>query len=772
MCEARVKFFRQLLVIPATISIAVPVAAQINFEIENSKTKQHQLAQGISSDGYLISDSNPQNIQEDSDSLQITVTGTRNEKYVDDVPASIDVIDLSDKKYSGFSELKDFFRYEPGVSVEVDSYVPYGTAASTEGNVNIRGMELNRILFIQDGIRLPAAFGDTLSYNYDRGDYIDFNTLKAVEVFKGPGSTLFGSDALGGIISFRSLEASDLLNTGEDFAFEIPANYTSFNAGKSGALKIATRDEDTGFSAIGVLSYLDSDERKPKDFTDRENWINDVDRTGSSYYLNVKKETGENKNIGLSIERVNRDTETSRPTNNLNRGYYTYTKMDQDVEVKKDRLILSYNFKNEDKDQGVNSIVAKGYYQNAETDDVWDDAYLSRGTPYLRVSDYQLKDESYGVDFQMGSKINQHNLTYGLTSSNTSNEYLQERWLTNSRTNLRTTDHKKRYPDADTKRLGVFVQDELRLGKVDVVAGLRYEKTKVDVESDSLHTNYCTNGGTLVCELGELDVDSLTPKIGAIYDISPNVSVYGQYAMGFKTPTWSEMNAIQVNLNYGYLVRPNPNLKPEKSNSYEIGLRSKTDRNQFRIATFYNSYTDFIGTSAAKLETVNGRPNIAITTPENNEEAFIWGIELNNDYTLTDNDSGKISLINSVSFLEGENEETDQPLQGIDPFKLVTGLRYEDSNERFNTELIATYLGEATLPDSDTYFNPEATTIFDLIGSYKVNNDLTVDLGVYNLADKRHYKYQNTRAVSKTASGIERYSEPGRSLKAGFNFKF
>ena len=43
---------------------------------------------------------------------------------------------------------------------------------------------INRILFIQDGIRLPAAFGDTLSYNYDRGDYIDFNTLKAVEVLK------------------------------------------------------------------------------------------------------------------------------------------------------------------------------------------------------------------------------------------------------------------------------------------------------------------------------------------------------------------------------------------------------------------------------------------------------------------------------------------------------------------------------------------------------------------------------------------------------------
>ena len=738
------KFFRQLLVIPAALSIAVPVTADINSE----------------------------DTKNDSDSLQITVTGTRNEKFIDDVPSSIDVIDLTDKKYTGFSELKDLFRYEPGVSVEADGKVSYGTTSSSEGNVNIRGMELNRILFIQDGIRLPAAFGDTLGYNYDRGDYIDFNTLKAVEVVKGPGSTLFGSDALGGIISFRSLEANDLLESGENFAFEIPGSYTSFNNGKSGALKIATRDDNNGFSAIGVVSYQDSGDRKPKDFTDRDNWINNIERTGKSLYLNVKQETGENKNIGLSLERVNRDTETSRPKNNLNKGYYTYTKMAQDVEVKKDRLILSYNFKNEDKAQGINSIIAKGYYQNAETDDVWDDEYISRGTPYIRLSDYQLSDESYGLDLQMGSKINKHNLTYGLTSSNTKNEYLQERWLTNGRTNVKTTDHKKRYPDADTKRFGVYVQDEVQLGKLDVIAGLRYEKTKVDVESDSIHQNYCTNGGTLVCKLGELDVESLTPKIGAIVDINPNLSIYGQYAMGFKTPTWSEMNAIQVNLNYGYLVRPNPNLKPEKSNSYEIGLRSKTDRNQLRIATFYNAYTDFIGTSAATLETVNGRPNISITTPENNEKANIWGIELNNDYTLTENDSAKISLINAISYLKGENEDTDQPLQGIDPFKVVTGFRYEDSNARFNAELLATYLGKATLPDSDTYYNPEAATIFDLIGSYNINNDLTVDLGVYNLADKRHYKYQNTRSVSKTSSSIERYSEPGRSIKAGFKFRF
>ena len=750
LCEARVKFFRQLLVIPAALSIAVPVTADINSEVAEN----------------------------DSDSLQITVTGTRNEKFVDDVPSSIGVIDLSDKKYSGFSELKDLFRYEPGVSVELDTS-NYSAASANEGNVNIRGMELNRILFIQDGIRLPAAFGDSLGYNYDRGDFVDFNTLKAVEVVKGPGSTLYGSDALGGIVSFRSLEANDLLKPGQDFAVEVPFNYTGFNNGKFGSVKIATKNEDAGFSAIGVISYLNSQEKKPKDFTDREDWINDVERTGNSYYLNVKKDIGENKNIGLSLERVKRDTETSKPANTLTDyrafGYpLYYTSQTQDVDVTKDRLVLSYGYENKNVDKGVNSLIAKGYYQNAETDDVWKDDSNRFYVPDFRYSDYQLRDESYGVDIQMGSKINNHKLTYGITSSKTSNEFLQERYNTNLNTNVTTRDDKKRYPDADTNRFGVYVQDELRIGKVDVIAGIRYEKTKIDVSSDALHTEYCTGGGDYDCNLGEIDVDSFTPKIGGILDLNPNVAVYGQYAMGFKTPTWSQMNAIQTNLTASapYQVKPNSSLEPEKSHSFEVGLRGKTERNQFRLATFYNKYVDFIGSSDVTFETVSGVPNVAVTTPENNEEAKIWGIELNNDFTLTDSDNGKVSLINAVSYLKGENEETDEPLSGIDPFKLVTGIRYDAPGEKFNTELIATYTGKATLPDSDTYYNPEAVTIFDLIGTYNINDDFTVDLGVYNIGDKRHYKYENTRSVSETTSAIERYSEPGRSFKAGFKFRF
>ncbi len=745
------KFFRQLLVIPAALSIAVPVTADINSE----------------------------GTKNDSDSLQITVTGTRNEKFVDDVPGTIEVLDLSDKKYSGYYELKDLLKYEAGVSVEVDSYIPYSAASAVEGNVNIRGMNNNRVLFTQDGIRLPGAFGYSapLAYNYDRGSFVDFNTIKALEVVKGPGSTLFGSDALGGMISYRSLEAKDLLKPDEDFAVEVPISFTSNNNGKNGAIKIAARDEETGVSAVGVYSRYESNESKPKDFTDREKWINDVDKKGETFFINAEKETGENKKVGLILEKVNRRTNNTKPEKTLTSYTFmplAYTKQSQDVEVKKERIVLSYDYNNSDKLGGINKLIAKGYYQNAETDDIWDDERSYFYTPQRRISDYQLKDETYGADIQFGSSINDHNLTYGLEASVTDNSYLQERFTTNKRTGVTATDHKKRVPDGETKRIGIYLQDEVKIGKVDVTAGIRFENTKIDVETDPIHTKYCTGSGAYSCLLGEVDVNALTPKIGGILDLSPNVAFYGQYSAGFRVPTWEELNAIQTNLTGSspYQIRNNPDIEPEKSNSFEIGIRGKSENNKFRIATYLNKYKDFIGSSTVGNLTVDSVPNVNVTKIDNVGKATVWGIEINNDRKLSDSANGKISMINSISYIKGEDDTANEPLKNIDPFKVVTGFQFSNSDDRFNAELIATYVAEARLPSSDTYYKPKAYTVFDLIGDYQVTDSLNLDLGVYNLADKRYYNYQNTRTVSPTATAIERYSQPGRSIKAGFKYRF
>ena len=173
--------------------------------------------------------------EDNADTITITVTGIRTEKNVDDIPASINVIDLEDTRQKGSSELKDLIKYEPGISVYDPREINYRSSGGTRGsassgNVNIRGLSNNRVLMQRDGIRFPAGFY-AVGYDYSSGNAINYCSLSSVDVLKGPASALYGSDALGGVISFNSLKAENLLDKDESFKIETPSYFNGSNNG-------------------------------------------------------------------------------------------------------------------------------------------------------------------------------------------------------------------------------------------------------------------------------------------------------------------------------------------------------------------------------------------------------------------------------------------------------------------------------------------------------------------------------------------------------------
>ena len=89
----------------------------------------------------------------------------------------------------------------PVLQLEIQGavFAPSGT-----GNVNIRGLDFQRILFLVDGIDY-LNHTNLCYYNLDLGSAVDFNTLSSVEIIKGPASALYGADALGGLISYRTI---------------------------------------------------------------------------------------------------------------------------------------------------------------------------------------------------------------------------------------------------------------------------------------------------------------------------------------------------------------------------------------------------------------------------------------------------------------------------------------------------------------------------------------------------------------------------------------
>ena len=240
--------FKKLLISSTIISFASPVISQVNANQKLAPSRDKKILERE----ILIAEND---FKQENNTLKITVTGSRTPRPVDTFPGSIDVITQEDINDSSGLTLRELTKDIQGVTTQAAKTSGTRGTPNKGDNLNIRGLDRNRVLFLVDGIRLPTySFGsvsdsvyrvsdDRSQYYYDinPGNYINFSTLKAIEVTKGPASALYGSDALGGLISFESLEADDLLSLNEDFALEIPATYNSADEGLSESIKIATR---------------------------------------------------------------------------------------------------------------------------------------------------------------------------------------------------------------------------------------------------------------------------------------------------------------------------------------------------------------------------------------------------------------------------------------------------------------------------------------------------------------------------------------------------
>jgi len=732
-----VKFFEKLLLVPALFSICLPISAEPN-----------------------------------TDTLKITVTGTRTERNVNDIPASITVIDLDDTRQSGVLDLKDLIKYEPGVSVFDPREINYRGSTSS-GNVNIRGLSNNRILMQQDGIRLPSGFY-AVGYDYSNGNTIDYYSLSTIDVLKGPGSVLYGSDALGGVVSFKSLKAKDILRENESFKIETPFDYNGSNRGISSAFRIAGNESESGISYITVISSSQSDEVTPSNAEDK--YVNDADIKSKSLYFNIDKQIDSSNTIGFLINKYEKDTNGSRATENLAIWSPTnyYTSQTSEVKINKDRYVITWDYSSIDESSFLESIKAKAFYQDHHTADLWQEIQYV-GDTRLVTSDYNLYDKSYGLDFQFGSSFNDHLITYGIDFSSTENKYTQDKYTNTfgviSHEVNNTSYPIKRSPDTDTNRLGFYVQDEFKYGKMDLIAGVRFDSYKLDASADSVYLNYCKSGSN-TCPVKDLDTSNISPKIGFTYSLNNDLAFWSQYSRGFRAPSWWEMQASQINLTASdpYQSIPNSDLKPETSNSYEIGLRGEYEKYNFDLTGFYNNYNDFIETGVYKGVVVVQGIDVDTTTTDNVSKAQIWGIEFSNEYKFTP-DKGGFSLIASAGYTYGQDKDDETPLNNIDPFKLISGIKYITKDNKLSGELISTYVGRTRRKDSVKGYWPKPYTNFDMLGKYKYTENLDITIGIYNLFDKTYYKSGNITST-QSSTGIEQFAEPGRHLKAGFKLTF
>jgi hemoglobin/transferrin/lactoferrin receptor protein len=770
---------------PTTDVATVRVEQQDASSIRISVTGKNALptTEIILKTGGLAYSLNP--AVDEPDQEEIIVTGTRTPRPLRLTPGSISVI--TDREIDEFlvRDLRDLFRYEPNVSVGNNRR--YGLQ-----DINIRGLGGNRVLIQTDGIRVPTQFQfGTPSIGRD---YVDIETLQRVEVIRGPASALYGSDALGGVVTFRTIDPGDLLDR-----FDRQNAITSFST------NVETVDRSWVHSAIlairegafeGLLGYTRRDgfeARVPKDneFVDaranaRNNWL------GKLVYR-----LSDTSRIAFTTEvfRNEDDFKVAPITASNLIGPTGFQGQDEFLEYKtaRDRVSLDYIFDDPKSTGFLSGARVQVYYQNAKVDELRTQDFVRRGAGTdrrrLRQLDNSFRDRVIGGDLQLQSKFNigtvLNRLTYGLDVSSTRNERvrsgIETRFNAAGQTILTTNvigpDNfpVKDFPDSDTFRLGIYVQNEMEFSKTfTVIPGLRFDIYKLNTSPDAL---YFRNPGATAADFND---SALSPNLGFVWQTTPELAIVGRYARGFRAPLYSEINAGFTNLTnpgFRYKTLSNPNLKPETSDTFELGIRVNSRQLSFSATGFYNKYNNFIETFAAAgvdRTIVPGFP-VNLFQSQNVTKARTYGFELSGEYRFSPQPHG-FSLLAGLGLTVGDDLTANQPLESVDPFKAVVGLRYRAPEKRWGADLIATFAAQPRLRDDrpSGSFTPQGYTVVDLVGYYNITPLITLNIGVFNLLNNQYFLYSDVRPLINSPEPVDigRFAQPGISLRAGLTWRF
>ena len=718
---------------------------------------------------------------------QVTISATRQEQDVKSVPSTMSVHDRQELDRQNVNTIKELVRYEPGVSVGGT-----GQRGGVSG-YNIRGIDGDRILTQVDGVEIPDSFFNG-PYAKTQRNYVDPEIVKRVEILRGPASVLYGSNAIGGAVSYFTLDPDDIIKPGQDVGARLKTGYSSADrswlksgtvAGRAGdfdgLLHLSQRDghetESYGNHGGTGLSRTaaNPEDVKTTNVLAKAGWnYNDDDRLAFTYEkfknridANEKSAVGgpfnQGQPLGMYRSRTGTDT-VSRERFGLENSMVVDS-------VVADNLKLSLN------------------YQTAKTDQNTLEDYFPFTRNVLRSRNTTYEEKQWVLDAQADKAFQiadtDHLLTYGATVKNQK--------VTGSRSGsgvclavgrgcsavganspsdylVKSSD----FPDPTINTYSLFAQDEISWNDWTFMPGLRYDYTKLTphITQEFLNTVAAADKSSVSDK--EKVWHRLSPKFGLTYALSEEYTWYGQYAEGFRTPSAKALYGRFTNLGEGYSVEPNPDLEPEKSKSFETGLRGTFDAGSFDVAVFYNKYRDFINEDAI----TPGYDELTFQS-NNIKHATIKGAEIKGRLNL-DAFGAPHGLYNigSVAYAHGRNDDTGEPINSVNPLKAVLGLGYEQEN--YGALVSWTLVKRKDQVDDSNFFSPDGTStqfkspgygVIDLSGFYKVTRDVTVNAGLYNLTDKKYWNWDDVRGYDSVGeagvinpANMDRLTAPGRNF--------
>ena len=174
---------------------------------------------------------------------EMVISASREVQDPDTLPMSIDVIDAGRMEREQASDIREMVNLLPNVDVP-RAPARFSLAASSAGRdqnsgFNIRGLDGNRVLMLVDGVRLPRSY--SFSANSFGRDYLDLGLVQRVEILRGSTPALYGSDGMGGLVNFVTVQPDDLLGRDKRIAGRVAAGYDGSDNGRKLGATVAGR---------------------------------------------------------------------------------------------------------------------------------------------------------------------------------------------------------------------------------------------------------------------------------------------------------------------------------------------------------------------------------------------------------------------------------------------------------------------------------------------------------------------------------------------------
>jgi len=669
------------------------------------------------------------------DEVTTISTATKSEKNIEGVAASVEIITQRDIEKIGAQSLKDIFSKTTGLNIQYGTFP--SASSKSKGSLTLRGMGAKGTLLLIDGRRV----GGEVSNPYDL-DRIPASSIEKIEIVKGPMSTLYGADATGGVVNIITKKPTDTPSV--NFGIRYGQNGEGEDKNKNVNFDLRGKTGKLGYSFY--INHTDTTPYTQKERADvyvkqvppgntnvkpsgavglsaplgalNDYYSHDVTYKEESQILTyggrVEYDIGDTLRAGLDINAFNEERKGSyigyfHPSNITTPagGKIPVYNIPVDSEDENDRLDIGADLKvTAFEDLILNFRAYRSYYEkrNKTTTPLWNELqYASQSASAQNGMDANVEVQSFETIANYMLNYS-HLLTLGAeirTEDREATVFTKENKLT-----AKSVDYKSFY-----------LQDEWMAAEdLNIIAGMRYDDIS---NADS----------------------KATFKLGAIKNFDKSFNLRANFAQGYRTPDIRELyinKNTPAGMNRGADVidaavgkNESYDLKPEFSNSYEIGASGKIAKFRYDAALFYNDIEDMIS------EVNKG----AYYTFENLSEAKTYGSEVSLSYALSDTLSSEFNW----SELRTKNKQTGDALE-FNPKRVVSiGVNYM-LLPKLQTNLSARYIGEQFHKKTLGKGTPTETTVDATLGGYTVadlslhyalNKTVSIYGGINNINDKK-----------------------------------